>query len=225
MIDPVVQDNSEPPLQSAFDDILNDTKEIHSITHTERYCNIYVRKWKSHTDWIKERTYDINLAATNMPAYAPLADEHLQDYFNSLKTRKHLLRLGLVIKINQKIDQEGNIIDEKLFKKNQIQLDKKEHEEKLLGQQLDRELNHDIEVIRINKIALRMQTKQVIEKRSRLRAVASINIARTRNSRTYGAYTKVPSVHANDCADLFTNSNGIYCEDISVCRCSTKIKS
>ena len=204
-MDPVVQDNSEPPIQSAFDDIL----EGNSMAHTERYCNIYVRKWKSHSDRIKERTYDINLAATNMPAYAPLADEHLQDYFNSIKTRKHLLRLGLVLKINQKIDQDGNIIDEKLFKKNQIQLDKKEHEEKLLGQQLDRELNHDIEVSTINKIALRMQTKQVIEKRSRLRAVISINVGRTRDSRQYGSHSKVSSINANDRANLFTNSNWI----------------
>ncbi|KAJ2993917.1 hypothetical protein HDV02_001995 [Globomyces sp. JEL0801] len=43
------------------------------------------------------------------------------------------------------IDAAGNIIDEKKFKKNQIQLDKKAHEEMILEQQLDRELDHDLE--------------------------------------------------------------------------------
>jgi hypothetical protein len=53
------------------------------------------RKWRSNSK-IKERTYDINLAISTMPRYDPLADEHLQDYFNAPNARKHLLKLGLV---------------------------------------------------------------------------------------------------------------------------------
>ncbi len=58
------------------------------------------RKWKQHSDRIKERTYDINLATATMAPYDPLADEHLQDYFNAPNTRKHLIKLGLVIRVN-----------------------------------------------------------------------------------------------------------------------------
>jgi hypothetical protein len=51
------------------------------------------KTYKSRT---KERTYDVNLATSQMISYDPLADEHLQDYFNSPHTRKHLVKLGLV---------------------------------------------------------------------------------------------------------------------------------
>lgn len=54
------------------------------------------RKWKGHLARVKERTYDVNLVNAAMPSYSPLMDEHLQDYFNSPVTRKHLLKLGLV---------------------------------------------------------------------------------------------------------------------------------
>ncbi|KAJ3255082.1 hypothetical protein HK103_006625 [Boothiomyces macroporosus] len=143
--------NEEPELPSAFGEIFSDAEKIQtkpkeekkndlqSMADTERLLNsIKYRKWKNHASRIKERTYDVNLTTTNMLPYDPLADEHLQDYFNSPHIRDHLLKLGL-------IDQEGNIVDEKRFKKNQIQLDKKAHEEKILGQQLERELDHDIE--------------------------------------------------------------------------------
>jgi hypothetical protein len=58
------------------------------------------RKWLQHADRIKERTYDINLATASMIPYDPLADDHLQDFFNSPHTRKHLLKLGLVREYN-----------------------------------------------------------------------------------------------------------------------------
>ncbi|KAJ3312854.1 hypothetical protein HDV04_002664 [Boothiomyces sp. JEL0838] len=160
--------NEEPELPSAFGEIFSDAEKIQSkpkeekkndlqsMADTERLLNsIKYRKWKNHASRIKERTYDVNLTTTNMLPYDPLADEHLQDYFNSPHIRDHLFKLGL-------IDQEGSIIDEKRFKKNQIQLDKKAHEEKILGQQLERELDHDIEVV------LRMQARKTTEKRNRL---------------------------------------------------------
>jgi hypothetical protein len=46
-----------------------------------------------------------------------------------------------------KIDQEGNIIDGKKYKKNQIELDKKHNEEKFVEEQMQREMNNDIEVL------------------------------------------------------------------------------
>ncbi|KAJ3323869.1 hypothetical protein HDV06_006458 [Boothiomyces sp. JEL0866] len=161
--------NGEPELPSAFGEIFSDVEklqtkpredskknDLQSLADTERLSNrIKFRKWKNHASRIKERTYDVNLTTTNMLPYDPLADEHLQDYFNSPHTRDHLIKLGL-------IDPDGNIIDEKKFKKNQIQLDKKAHEEKILGQQLERELDHDIEVV------LRMQARKTTEKRNRL---------------------------------------------------------
>ncbi|KAJ3341979.1 hypothetical protein HDU91_000604 [Kappamyces sp. JEL0680] len=90
-----------------------------------------------------------------MHPYEPLADEHLQDYFNSPHTRSHL------------IEEDGTVVDEKKFKKTQIQLDKLRNEERLSGQQLKRELDHGIEPGRDNpeyltKYPISMQTTAVI---------------------------------------------------------------
>lgn len=54
---------------------------------------------KTYQSRTKERTYDVNLTTSQMISYDPLADEHLQDYFNSPHTRKHLVKLGLVCEI------------------------------------------------------------------------------------------------------------------------------
>jgi hypothetical protein len=68
--------------------------------HNELSLEETERKWVQHADRIKERTYDINLATASMIPYDPLADDHLQDFFNSPHTRKHLLKLGLVSENN-----------------------------------------------------------------------------------------------------------------------------
>jgi hypothetical protein len=49
-------------------------------------------------------------------------------------------------------------------------LDKKLQEEIIMGEQMDRELDHDIEVIEINKVLLRMKARQIIEKKNMLQS-------------------------------------------------------
>jgi hypothetical protein len=48
-------------------------------------------------------------------------------------------------------------------------LDKKAHENRLLDEQMQREMDHNIQVYKIDKVALRLQAKQTIEKRGRLK--------------------------------------------------------
>ncbi|KAJ3397903.1 hypothetical protein HDU92_000004 [Lobulomyces angularis] len=90
----------------------------------------------------RERNYDLNLVMPvnyNMPPYEPLLDEYLEDYFESKQNKKHLLKLGL-------IDKQGHLVDAKTFKYNQIRLDKKEYETKILKLHDAKELDRDIEV-------------------------------------------------------------------------------
>ncbi|KAJ3128705.1 hypothetical protein HK098_003696 [Nowakowskiella sp. JEL0407] len=74
-----------------------------------------------------------------MPVYEPLLDEYLHDYFNAPNTRCHLIKLGL-------IDSEGQIIDTKSFKYNQIRLDKEQYEFQIVKHNGERELDREIEV-------------------------------------------------------------------------------
>ncbi|KAJ3160631.1 hypothetical protein HDU86_000390 [Geranomyces michiganensis] len=86
----------------------------------------------------RERTYDVNLVTTHMPLYEPLLDEYLADYFNSPKIRQHLQRLGLV-------DAEGNIVDAKRFKYNQIRLDQEQYQTNILKRMQELDFDREIE--------------------------------------------------------------------------------
>ncbi|KAJ3168090.1 Transcription initiation factor TFIID subunit 12 [Irineochytrium annulatum] len=87
----------------------------------------------------KEKSYDINLVTNHMPIYEPLLDEFLADYFSDARTRKHLLKLGL-------IDDQGRIVDKQTFKHNQINIGKMQYERNVLKRQEERALDRDIEV-------------------------------------------------------------------------------
>eukprot|EP00842_Homolaphlyctis_polyrhiza_P000584 jgi/Hompol1/1526/HPOL_005620-RA len=149
---PATQPHKDTPA-SAFDNIFSDISRFPRTTRLShpkaKGPNLPDQNLLVDAERTKERTYDVNLVNTQMPPYEPLMDEHLQDYFNSPITRSHLIRLGL-------IDMEGNIIDAKIFKFNQIQLDKKAYEEALRKKQTERELDQDIELA----IRIQSQTQQ-----------------------------------------------------------------
>ncbi|KAJ1344595.1 hypothetical protein BSLG_000118 [Batrachochytrium salamandrivorans] len=103
----------------------------------------------------KERIYDVNLGNTQMPPYEPLMDIYLKDYFNNPTTRDHLIRLGL-------IDKDGNIVDAKKFKYNQIELNKKAYREALSKKHLERDIDRDIELaLKAQFQAKRTQTNKI----------------------------------------------------------------
>lgn len=79
------------------------------------------------------------------------------------------------------IEKDGTVVEEKKFKKNQILLDKKMHEETILSKQVDRVLDYDIEVV------LRMQArKSNSERRKSLCTVRQrFNDSRTRRLRAW----------------------------------------
>ncbi|TPX56384.1 hypothetical protein SpCBS45565_g08423 [Spizellomyces sp. 'palustris'] len=105
------------------------------------------RLWSHQSLRARERTYDVNLVTTHMPLYEPLLDEYLVDYFNSPKIRKHLVKLGLV-------DDEGNIMDSRQFKCNQIRLDRMEHESQIMKKMEEREMDRAVET------AIRQQNEE-----------------------------------------------------------------
>ena len=120
---------------------------------SEISINLRLNRKKDLRSRIKERVYDVNLKNSQMPTYDPLADEHLQDYFNSPHTSKHLIKLGLVFPHHHsfflfsfQIEEDGTIVEERVFKKKQIHLDKLAKETKFVNQQTNRVLDHEIEV-------------------------------------------------------------------------------
>ncbi|KAJ3176071.1 hypothetical protein HDU87_005588 [Geranomyces variabilis] len=120
------------------EDFAVERKKVHIADDAETHARQH-RAWTAQSVRGRERTYDVNLVTTHMPLYEPLLDEYLADYFNSPKIRQHLQKLGLV-------DAEGNIIDAKRFKYNQIRLDQAQYQANIMKRMEELDFDRDIEV-------------------------------------------------------------------------------
>ncbi|KAJ3156354.1 hypothetical protein HDU89_004136 [Geranomyces variabilis] len=120
------------------EDFAVERKKVHISDDAESHGRQH-RAWTAQSVRGRERTYDVNLVTTHMPLYEPLLDEYLADYFNSPKIRQHLQKLGLV-------DAEGNIIDAKRFKYNQIRLDQAQYQANIMKRMEELDFDRDIEV-------------------------------------------------------------------------------
>ena len=94
------------------------------------------RRWNK---LIQEKGFDANIPASSLRKYEPLSDGYLKDYFSHSGVHKHLIKLGI-------LDEQGQLVDDKTYKFNQIKMDRAEKEEQERQEKLVRQMHREIEV-------------------------------------------------------------------------------